>query len=50
MPIPQKERFLAALCRNDDARPTLFEPFINRALAEQLIWRRGPQLWDTPEH
>lgn len=50
MSIPQKENFLAALRRESGARPTLFEPFIHRALAEQLIWRRGPQLWDTPSH
>ena len=50
MSTPSKENFLAALRRENGARPTLFEPFIHRALAEQLIWRRGPQLWDTPAH
>ncbi len=50
MSTPSKENFLAALCRRPDAHPTLFEPFIHRTLAEQLIWRRGPQLWDTPAH
>ncbi|MBO5648522.1 MAG: hypothetical protein J6S76_01245 [Clostridia bacterium] len=50
MPAPQKERFIAALLRTPHAQPTLFEPFIHPAIAEQLIWRRGPQLWDTPEH
>ena len=50
MSIPSKENFLAALRRLPDARPTLFEPFIHPRLAEQLIWRRGPQLWDTPAH
>lgn len=50
MTIPSKENFLASLRRESGARPTLFEPFIHRALAEQLIWRRGPQLWDTPAH
>jgi len=50
MSIPSKDNFLTALRRESGARPTLFEPFIHRALAEQLIWRRGPQLWDTPTH
>ena len=27
----------------------LFEPFINRLHVETLIWRRGRQLWSTPE-
>ncbi len=50
MSIPSKENFLASLRRQPDARPTLFEPFIHPRLAEQLIWRRGSQLWDTPTH
>lgn len=50
MSIPSKENFLACLHHQPDARPTLFEPFIHPRLAEQLIWRRGPQLWDTPAH
>ena len=50
MSTPSKENFLAVLRRQPDARPTLFEPFIHPRLAEQLIWRRGPQLWDTPAH
>ena len=50
MPKPDHALFLRALSGLPCARPTLFEPFIPRVLAEQLIWRRGPQLWDTPEH
>ena len=50
MSTPSKDNFLAALTRTGCARPTLFEPFIHPRLAEQLIWRRGPQLWDTPAH
>ena len=50
MSIPSKDNFLASLRRENGARPTLFEPFIHPRLAEQLIWRRGPQLWDTPAH
>lgn len=30
--------------------PALFEPFLPHRHAETLIWRRGPQLWDTPRH
>ena len=50
MPKPDYTLFLRALSGQECPRPTLFEPFIPRLLAEQLIWRRGPQLWDTPEH
>lgn len=50
MSVPSKENFLSVLKRTPNARPTLFEPFIHPTLAEQLIWRRGPQLWDTPAH
>lgn len=50
MSVPSKENFLSVLKRDPTARPTLFEPFIHPTLAEQLIWRRGPQLWDTPAH
>jgi len=50
MSKPSYQNFLSVLEHKEAARPTLFEPFINPFLAEQLIWRRGPQLWDTPEH
>jgi len=30
--------------------PALFEPLINKAICEQLIWRKGDNLWDTPQH
>ena len=50
MPLPNAQNFLAVLENQAPARPTLFEPFVQPALAEQLIWRRGPQLWDTPAH
>lgn len=30
--------------------PVLFEPLINENICEQLIWRRGKNLWDTPEN
>ena len=50
MPLPNAQNFLAVLENKAPARPTLFEPFVHPALAEQLIWRRGPQLWDTPAH
>lgn len=47
---PDYRVFLRALSGEPCPRPTLFEPFIPKTLAEQLIWRRGAQLWDTPEH
>lgn len=50
MSKPSYRNFLSVLEHKAAARPTLFEPFIDPFLAEQLIWRRGPQLWDTPEH
>ncbi|MBP3919601.1 MAG: hypothetical protein J6I50_10595 [Clostridia bacterium] len=51
MSKPDYQHFLSVLEKKEkNPRPTLFEPFINDTLAEQLIWRRGPQLWDTPEH
>ncbi len=40
-------QFLRAL-RREPGRPTLFEPYPSRAIATQLIWRRGEHLWATP--
>lgn len=47
---PSYRNFLSVLTRQPAEAPTLFEPYLSPVLAEQLIWRRGPQLWDTPEH
>ena len=44
-----RERFLGFLAGRE-AVPVLFEPFLSRRHAETLIWRRGPQLWDTPAY
>jgi len=41
--------FMRALLTDEPGEPTLFEPFIDTWIAEQLIWRRGVHLWDTPE-
>lgn len=41
--------FLRAL-NSQSGRVSLAEPFIPRVIAEQLIWRRGAQLWDSAEH
>jgi hypothetical protein len=30
-------------------KPVIFEPFLSRAHSETLIWRRGDDLWLTPE-
>lgn len=37
------------LLTEEPGEPTLFEPFIDSRIAEQLIWRRGKHLWGTPE-
>lgn len=31
-------------------KAVIFEPFVSRTHTETLIWRRGDELWDTPEH
>ncbi len=31
-------------------KPVMFEPFLSRTHAETLIWRRGRDLWLTPEN
>ncbi|MBE6599025.1 MAG: hypothetical protein E7638_06245 [Ruminococcaceae bacterium] len=43
------QNFMRILTSDTPGEPTLFEPFINRKIAEQLIWRRGEHLWSTPE-
>ncbi len=51
MPKPDYLHFLSILeNKHPHDRPTLFAPFICDTLCEQLIWRRGTQLWDTPAH
>jgi len=40
--------FLRILLTEEPGEPTLFEPFIDNMIAEQLIWRRGEHLWNTP--
>ncbi|MCQ2431566.1 MAG: hypothetical protein MJ175_03060 [Clostridia bacterium] len=47
---PSYQNFLSVFAHRPATPPTLFEPFICDPLTEQLIWRRGEQLWDTPEH
>lgn len=41
--------FMRMLLTREPGEPTLFEPFIDSRIAEQLIWRRGKHLWNTPE-
>jgi|GEM_PF-1185906 len=43
-------RLFLGFLRGELSIPVLFEPFLSRRHAETLIWRRGPQLWDTPAH
>ncbi len=48
---PSYTHFLKILMRKGSpAAPSLFEPLIHIRLAEQLIWRRGVHVWDTPTH
>lgn len=42
-----KQYFLDFLSGTATVR-AFFEPFMDRAMAETLIWRRGSHLWDTP--
>ena len=44
-----KQVFLDFL-RGQGTFPVLFEPYLSRRHTETLVWRRGPQLWDTPAH
>ncbi|MBO5274745.1 MAG: hypothetical protein J6I45_09040 [Clostridia bacterium] len=41
--------FINALTGKGSISPTLFEPFISQSFTEQLIWRRGDTVWQTPE-
>ncbi len=43
------KNFMRILLSDEPGEPTLFEPFIHARIAEQLIWRRGEHLWDTPD-
>ncbi len=40
---------LRVLWQEQSGGPVLFEPLVDPAICERLIWRRGPQLWDKPE-
>ena len=44
-----KEYFISFL-RGKGKKAVIFEPFVSRTHTETLIWRRGDELWDTPEH
>ncbi|MCI8388780.1 MAG: hypothetical protein HFE63_09975 [Clostridiales bacterium] len=41
--------FIRAL-EGKSGRASIFEPFPNRKIVTQLIWRAGEFLWDTTEH
>lgn len=43
-----KRYFLDFLLGTGDVN-VLFEPYIDRENAETIIWRRGEQLWNTPQ-
>lgn len=43
------KNFMRILVSEEPGEPTLFEPFIHTRTAEQLLWRRGEHMWNTPE-
>jgi len=43
-----KKYFIDFLC-GAPTKNVIFEPYITRELTEALIWRRGGNLWSTPE-
>lgn len=47
--VPDVHNFLRILTSAEPGPPVLFAPFVSRYLTEQLIWRRGAHLWQTPE-
>lgn len=47
--VPDARNFLRILTSTEPGPPVLFAPFVSRYLTEQLIWRRGVHLWQTPE-
>lgn len=42
--------YFTSFLTGNGTKTVLFEPFISRYHTETLIWRRGNELWDTPEH
>ena len=48
--IHRNKRYFLDYLEGHGTLPVLFEPFLSRRHTETLIWRRGPQLWDTPAH
>ncbi len=40
--------FLRVLENKNSGRPVLFEPFLNQKIVEQIVWRTGSHVWDTP--
>ncbi len=47
--VPDVHNFLRILTSTEQGPPVLFAPFVSRYLTEQLIWRRGAHLWQTPQ-
>ncbi len=47
--VPDVHNFLRILTTAEPGPPVLFAPFVSRYLTEQLIWRRGTHLWQTPQ-
>ena len=47
--VPDVHNFLRILTTTEPGPPVLFAPFVSQYLTEQLIWRRGIHLWQTPQ-
>lgn len=42
------KEFLRVLENRKEGRPVVFEPFMPKAFIEQIVWRTGEHVWDTP--
>lgn len=48
--MDRNKKYFLDFLSGDGRKNVLFEPFISRTHAETLIWRRGENLWDSPEN
>ncbi|MGN1410110.1 MAG: hypothetical protein ACI4XJ_08030, partial [Eubacteriales bacterium] len=48
--MDRNKKYFLDFLNGSGQKNVLFEPFISKAHAETLIWRRGENLWDTPEN
>ncbi len=48
--MDRNKRYFLDFLTSCGKRPVLFEPFVSCYHTETLIWRRGNNLWDSPEN